>query len=142
MTYREIIRAPWWTYAVGAGLAALFCFTFAAVVGMPAATVLFVLILALLAWLIERRRLEVWVDDTQLRVGSFTIARDTIADATALDAEALRDVAGRDADTRARLVLRNLATPQGVKVDLLVSDPPYWLISSKHPQQFAQALNH
>ena len=49
MTYSEVIRSPWWTYAVAAGLAGLFCFTFAAVVGLPTATILFVLIFAVLA---------------------------------------------------------------------------------------------
>ena len=40
MRYREVIRLPWWTYAVFAGLASLLLFTFAAVVGVPAALVI------------------------------------------------------------------------------------------------------
>jgi hypothetical protein len=140
MTYREVIRPPWWTYAVAAGLALLFCFTFAAVVGIPVAAVLFVLVLAGLAWLISRRALTLTVDADAFRVGSLTLARSEILDVTALDEQALRDMAGRDADGRALLVLRNLSTKQGVRVDVTGPQPPYVLVSSHTPEELAAAL--
>ena len=46
MSYREVIRPPWWTYAVMAGLLALLCFTFAAVATVPVAVVLFGVLLS------------------------------------------------------------------------------------------------
>lgn len=140
MTYREVIRPPWWTFGVAFGLAALFCFTFAAVVGVPAATVLLVLLTAGLAWLISRRALILSVDETAVHVGEIELPRSSVLDAVALNEEALRDVAGRDADGRALLILRNLATKTGVKVELASSQWPYLLVSSRRPAEFAAAL--
>lgn len=141
MTYREVIRPPWWVYGTAIAMTALFFFTFAAVVGVPAALVMFVLATAFICWIIERRRLIVTVDDESLHVGAITIPRSEILDAVALNQQALRDVAGPDADGRATLVLRNLATKTGVKVDTAGDDPPYWLISSARPEALASALN-
>lgn len=142
MTYREVIRAPWWVYGTAIALAALFCFTFAAVVGVPSATVLFIALAALAAWVIERRRLVLTVDEQTFQVGEVGIPREQIADAVALTEEGLRVVAGPDADGRALMVLRNLATKEGVKVDIRSGQAPYWLVSSKSPQELANALNH
>lgn len=140
MTYHEVIRPPWWFYASAIGMVALFCFTFAAVITVPAATVLFVVLSVLVSIVIDRRRLVLSVDESVFHVGTIDIDRSTILDAVALDSEALRDVAGPDADGRATLVLRNLATKEGVKVDVNSDQPPYWLISSKHPQELAKSL--
>ena len=49
-------------------------------------------------------------------------------------------VAGPDADPRAHLVLRNLATKEGVKIDVTEGATPYWLVSSAHPEELAAAL--
>lgn len=140
MTYREVIRPPWWVHAVPVGLAALLCFTFAAVVGVPAATVLFVLVAAGLVWLVTRRALVLAVDATTFHVGPLDVPREHIIDAVALDEAALHNLAGRDADGRALLVLRNLATKQGVKVDVDSQERPYLLVSSRRPSELAAAL--
>lgn len=140
MTYREVIRPPWWIYAGVTAMVALFCFTFAAVIGVPAATVLFFVLAALMGWVVERRSLVLTVDDEAFHAGSVLIERSEILDAVALDAAGLRDVAGPDADGRAAMVLRNLATKSGVKVDVSSDRPPYWLVSSKRPQELAAAL--
>lgn len=140
MTYREVIRPPWWVFAVVFGLAALLCFTFAAVVGVPAAIVVLVILVAGLGWLLTRRALVVSVDDATLHIGALEVPRTSVLDAVALDEQALRDVAGRDADGRALLVLRNLATKTGVKVALQSSQWPYLLISSRRPSELAAAL--
>lgn len=141
MTYREVIRPPWWTFGVVFGLVALFCFTFAAVVGGPVAVVLFVLLAAGGAWLVSRRALVLTVDDSELRVGAIRLPRSAVLDAVPLDETALRDVAGRDADSRALLILRNLATKRGVKVELTGQQWPYLLVSSARPDALAAALS-
>lgn len=141
MEYREVIRPPWWLYASAVILVALFCFTFAAVVGGPAAVVLFVLLSALASWLVEKRKLVLSVEPTTFGIGDVSIPRDEILDAVALDPQALRDVAGRDADARATLVLRNLSTKAGVKVEVQSDTSPYWLISTKRPAELSAALN-
>ncbi len=64
-----------------------------------------------------------------------------IAAVTPLDEAALRDFAGRNADTRAHLVLRNLSTKTGVKIDLTSGNIPYWLVSSGRPEALAESLS-
>ncbi|QWC84865.1 DUF3093 domain-containing protein [Nocardioidaceae bacterium] len=58
-----------------------------------------------------------------------------------LDRERTRAVAGREADARAFLVLRGWLK-QAVRVHL--ADPrdptPYWLVSTRHPEQLVAAL--
>lgn len=140
MTYREVIRPPWWMYATATALAALFCFTFAAVIGGPAALVLFVILTAGLFWLVSRRALVLRVDERALHIGRSEVPRSHILDAIALDEQGLRDLAGRDADGRAVLVLRNLSTKTGVKVDVDSGEHPYLLISSTNPEELVAAL--
>ncbi|HRY09615.1 MAG: DUF3093 domain-containing protein [Actinobacteria bacterium] len=140
MTYREVLRPPWWVYGVAVGLAALFSFTLAAAATVPVALVVFAIIVALSVWVVSRRRLEISVDDTGLRVGDESLARDEIARALPLGAPELRVVAGPEADTRAHLILRNLSTKDGVKIDLSRGPTPYWLVSSAHPEELAAAL--
>lgn len=140
MTYREVIRPPWWTFGVAFGLAALFCFTFAAVVGVPAASVLFLVLVAGLTWVISRRALTVSVDESAVHLDELEVPRSAVLDAVALDQQALADLAGRDADGRALLVLRNLATKTGVKIELAEQRWPYLLVSSRKPAELVAAL--
>lgn len=142
MTYREVIRPPWWLYATVVTLVALFSFTFAAVITLPFAGVVFLLLSVLMMWVVDRRKLVLDVDETTFHVGEVDIARAQILDAVALDRQGLWEVAGPDADGRATMVLRNLATKQGVKVDLASTESPYWLVSSKKPKDLAACLNH
>ena len=64
-----------------------------------------------------------------------------LGDAVALDADATRSLAGRDADARAYLLLRPYLT-RGVRVDVVdPADPtPYWLLSTRHPNQLVAAI--
>lgn len=141
MEYRETVRAPWWFYAVLALLSALLCFTFAAAATVPVAVVLWVVIVAVGSLVIAKRVLRISVDPENLHVGKLVMPRSQIVSASPLDADQLRDVAGPDADARALLILRDASTPEGVKVDLVSTDVPYWLVSSRHPEQLAEALN-
>ncbi len=86
MRYREVIRLPWWTYAVFAGLAGLLMFTFAAVVGVPTALVIFFIVLVVGWVFIWRRATLISVDDEFLRVGSQSLALQEIGNVTPLDA--------------------------------------------------------
>jgi hypothetical protein len=125
---------------VFAGLVALLSFTFAAVVGVPSAVVIFLVVLGLGSWLNWRRGLHVSVDDQNLTVGTDRLPLAGIAAAIPLDEAALRNAAGPEADTRAHLVLRNLSTKTGVKIDLNEGNTPYWLVSSRRPQALAEVL--
>ena len=59
----------------------------------------------------------------------------------ALDPEATRRTAGREADARAFLLLRPYLK-RAVRVQITdPSDPaPYWLVSTRHPEELARAL--
>jgi hypothetical protein len=58
-----------------------------------------------------------------------------------LDAEATRLLAGRDANVHAYLLLRPYLK-RAVRVDVVdPSDPvPYWLVSTRRPEELAAAL--
>jgi len=64
-----------------------------------------------------------------------------LGEVSALDAESLRQLAGREADARAYLLLRPYLS-HGVRLD--VADPadpaPYWLVGSRHPVQLVAAI--
>lgn len=139
MIYTETVRSPWWTYATVWALSLIFCFTVAAI-SFPLAGVLLVLMIGVSTWLLEKRSLKLAVDEQSLHVGPTTVARTRISGVQPLDAEQLRDLAGQDADARATLVLRNLSTKSGVKVETSGEQSPYWLISTEHPQELADAL--
>jgi len=81
------------------------------------------------------------VGDGELRVGPARIGAEHLGTATALDADATRRLAGVDADARAHLLLRPYLK-RAVRVE--VTDPadptPYWLVSSRHPDRLAGAV--
>lgn len=84
-------------------------------------------------------RLE--VDAGEFRAGRAHIPTSYVGAVTALDEEATRATAGRDADARAYLVLRPWLK-RAVRVE--ITDPgdptPYWLVSTRHPRELAEAL--
>ncbi len=81
------------------------------------------------------------VADGMLRAGPARIGAEHLGPATALDADAARRLAGVEADARAYLLLRPYLK-RAVRVD--VTDPadpaPYWLLSTRHPDDLAAAL--
>lgn len=82
------------------------------------------------------------VDDGWFLAGRARIELEHLGPAEALDADATRHVSGPGADVRAYLLLRPYLK-QSVKVEITdPADPaPYWLVSSRHPQALAGALN-
>ena len=80
-------------------------------------------------------------EGAELRAGRARIDVRHLGAAMALGAEATRRTAGVDADARAHLVLRPYLK-RSVRVELHdPADPtPYWLLSTRHPQQLVAAL--
>jgi hypothetical protein len=80
------------------------------------------------------------VDARDLRVGRASIEHRYIAGCRPLDAGETRRRAGVEADARAHLVLRPYVR---TAVEITLDDPddpvPYWLVSTRHPQQLAAA---
>ncbi len=84
---------------------------------------------------------RVTVDQGFLRAGRARIAALHLGTPSALDAEATRRISGVEADARAYLLLRPYLK-RAVRVQITdPADPaPYWLISTRHPDELARAL--
>jgi Protein of unknown function (DUF3093) len=83
------------------------------------------------------------VDPHQIRVGRASIDHAYIAGCRALDAEQTRRRAGVEADARAHLVLRPyIKTAVEITLDDADDPVPYWLVSTRHAQKLAAALQN
>lgn len=144
--YAERLRVPlrWW--AQGTMFIATFWLAMIVALVEKAPVVPWVvtgLLLALLAlFLRSYGDARLVVADGWFRAGRARIEIEHLGPAEALDADATRHVSGPGADARAYLLLRPYLK-QSVKV--AITDPadpaPYWLLSSRHPQALAGALN-
>ena len=97
---------------------------------------------ALLAWWLVSLTLTIIVTERQLFVGEAHIDRRFVPGAAAYDAAAAQKARGTDLDARAFLKIRPWGKP-AVRIDLADEDDPtpYWLVSSRRPEQLAEALN-
>ncbi len=144
--YSERLRVPlrWWAQ----GTMFIATFWLAMVVALDATApvlpwVITGILLGLLAlFLRSYGDARLVVDDGWFRAGRARIEVVHLGPAEALDADATRHVSGPGADARAFLLLRPYLK-QSVKVEITdPADPaPYWLVSSRHPQALAGALN-
>ncbi|HWV75680.1 MAG TPA: DUF3093 domain-containing protein [Isoptericola sp.] len=106
------------------------------------AAVVGVLVAAGTLWALVATAPVIEVADGRLRAGKAQIAVDLLGEVTTLDdTEAMRTALGPALDARAFVCLRAWAHT-GVRVDL--EDPldptPYWLLSTRRPQELAAAL--
>lgn len=140
--YSERLSVPlrWWVQ--GVMLVATFWLAF--VVAMPALAAWLataVLLAALVALLLSYGAARIEVAGGELRVGRAHIGLEYVGTVEPLDAEAARRVAGVEADARAHLMLRPYLK-RAVRVEITdPADPaPYWLVSTRHPDDLASAL--
>lgn len=141
-TYTERLRAPLAIWIVAAGLAALMGMAYGAAYGAPIGWLAGLTLGALAALLLVLASTRVRVDDRVVRAGRARLPLESIASAHPLDTEAMRD-ARRHGDPRDYLVLRNWSSSRGVSIVLADDrDPhPRWIVSSRHPDALAQAIN-
>jgi len=140
--YAERLGVPlrWWVQ--GTMLVASLWLALIVAVPGPAAWVCSGLALALMAaLLVGYGSARVSVGDGFFRAGRARIEGVHLGAVTALDAEETRRVAGPEADARAYLLLRPYLK-RAVRVG--ISDPadpaPYWLVSSRRPDELARAV--
>lgn len=142
VVYDERLHVPlrWWVQAV-MFLASIWL---AFVVALPAAvawgaTALFTLLTV--ALFLGYGSARVRVADGVLQAGRAQIALSLLADPVPLDKEQTRLVAGRDANAHAFLLLRPYLKRS---VRVTVTDPldpaPYWLVSTRRPEELAAAI--
>ena len=141
-SYDERLGVPlrWWVQ----GTMLVATLWLAVVVAVPGAVawVVTAIALALLGvglWSYGNARLQ--VDGDTFRAGRAHIHGRFLGAATALDADEARWTAGPGADARAYLVLRPYLK-RAVKVEITdPADPaPYWLVSTRRPDELATAL--
>lgn len=143
MEFEETLRVPlrWWVQATMflASVWLAFIVALPAPVAWAATSLLTLLVLGLfLGYGSARLRLAGGV----FNAGRAQIQVSFLSAPTPLDAEATRRLAGVDADARAYLLLRPYLR-RAVRVD--VRDPddptPYWLISTRRPEELSAALS-
>jgi hypothetical protein len=140
--YDERLGVPlrWWVQ--GVMLVATLWLALVVAVPGPAAWVCTAVALALLTLLlVSYGGARVSVADGWFRAGRARIEAVHLGTATALDPEETRRVAGPEADARAYLLLRPYLK-RAVRVEITdPADPtPYWLVSSRHPDELAKAV--
>jgi hypothetical protein len=140
--YTERLHLPWWMWLAAAGVSGLL----AAEVWMgsagPRAWLPFALLLpatgAALWWL---GRIRIAVRDGELLVDDARLPVRFVAEAIPLDVEGRREVLGVGADPLA-FVIQRPWIPGAVQV--VLDDPadptPFWVVSSRDPEQLAAAI--
>ncbi|MDF1603198.1 DUF3093 domain-containing protein [Nocardioides sp. YIM 152315] len=140
--YAERLGVPlrWWVQGTML-VATLWLAVVVAVPGPVAWVVTAVALAALFAGLWSYGNTRVCVDGEVFRAGRAHIEATYVGAATALDADQTRRVAGVHADARAHLVLRPYLK-RAVRVEITdPADPaPYWLVSTRRPEELAKAL--
>ncbi len=142
VVYRESMRTPWWWYGVALGVAALLAAEFHMSGVRLTDWIPFGALLPLsvvVVWSLGRGALEITGDEVRTRGAHLPLRY--VSGAVALDANTLRRVVGREGDPAAFVSIRAWIGP-GVQVWL--DDPddpvPYWILSSRHPQQVVDAI--
>jgi hypothetical protein len=140
--YSEKLRTPWWWYPIAAGIACLLAAEFhISGLGLtdwiPFGTL--VPLSLLLVWSLGRNRLE--IADGELRVRGAHLPLRYVSGAVALDERTLRLVVGREGDPAAFVSIRPWLGP-GVQVWVDDEDDPtpYWVVSTRHPEQLVAVL--
>jgi hypothetical protein len=140
--YDERLSVPlrWWVQ----GTMLVASLWLAMIVALPATaawTITAIAMAGLALGLVAYGAARVTVDGGFLRAGRARIAGLHLGESSALDAEATRRISGAEADARAYLLLRPYVK-RAVQVEITdPADPaPYWLISTRHPDDLARAL--
>ncbi|PZG19578.1 DUF3093 domain-containing protein [Micromonospora craterilacus] len=140
--YAERLRLPWWLWLAGLVAAALLAVeVWMGGSGVRAWLPFAVLLPATVAGLAWLGRIRIAVTDGELRVDDARLPARFVADAVPLDADGRREVLGVGADPLAFVVQRPWI---GGAVQVVLDDPadptPFWVISSRHPVELAEAL--
>lgn len=142
MHYRERLWAPasWWliglffpvSFATAVGL------TFGPAISLAGGGLVALLVAGGLLWYGST---AIVVDDDSLRVGPYRLEAEYLGEVQAHTAAQTRNRLGPDADRRALLVMRGYL-PASVEIAIAdAADPhPYWLVSTRRPDELAQAL--
>jgi hypothetical protein len=142
MSFREVIRAPFWLISFIYFLFLSLVVAVWAAIGNQPAFITWVVLTVLTVLIALKTTLVIEIDDKELRAGPAHIELKYLGKATALDSKEMGRLRTRDADPASYLIFRFWRST-GVKVEL--NDPrdqtPYWLITSKLNTELAELLN-
>jgi len=139
--YRERLWPSWWLWLTVLGWSAMLAVAVGAAAGATAGWAVAALVAAVCTWALQRLAWRIEVDASGLRVGPVLLPAVNVGSAAPLDAAAARRLRGVGADARAFMVLRGwVATAVRVDLDDEVDPTPYWMVSTRHPEQLARAL--
>ncbi|MGB3696543.1 MAG: DUF3093 domain-containing protein [Gordonia sp. (in: high G+C Gram-positive bacteria)] len=142
--YREQLFVPWWWWFAGAVITALLGYEIQlAAYRQPWSAIAYPILAVLIAWMLfSMGRTPVRVDaDGSLHAGKAVLPAEVIARGAAIAASQRSAAMGRQLDPAAYVLHR-----AWVKTMVLVvlddpDDPtPYWLVSTRHPDQVLAAL--
>jgi len=136
------LRVPlrWWALATTFHVTVLVAFAVALPLGVALLAVA-ALVLLSTVWFVSYGSARLAVTDRTFRAGRARIPVSLLAEPRALTAEETWQAAGPGADARAYLVLRPYVRESVLVRVVDPADPaPYWLVSSRRPEQLTAAL--
>ncbi|MEA5155790.1 DUF3093 domain-containing protein [Raineyella sp.] len=141
MAYRERLMLSWWWIVVIAGLILSVAIVYFVYQPPGIAASVTLALVAVAAGAAAAGSTRVAVEPAGLRVGRNLLEWRYVADARALAEDETRDRMGAGADVQAFLATRPYIRRV---VEVTLADPadphPYWLISSRHPEELADAI--
>lgn len=140
--YRERLRAPWWWWLAGAVVVALGGAEVAGGYGGWRGWLPY-LVLGLVGGgaLLLPLRTQVRVRGGELAARDARLPLDVVGQVQTLSRAETHRLLGRDADPAAFAVVRGfIPTAVFLRLDDPSDDTPYWVISSRHPDQLAAAI--
>ena len=141
-SYVEVLRPPvsWWAMAAGIVISVWWAF-FVAAPSQVALIAAVVTAAVVGGGLFRYGAVRISTDDVGLHAGRAVLPWPCVGAADVLDARRLREQLGVQADARAHLLIRSYCR-EAVRVDVGdARDPtPYWVISTRHPQDLALHL--
>lgn len=144
MNFSERLRVPaWWWVIVVLLVGSIAVAVFGYVPHAVSALVIGLLSISIILIIWGYGSLTITVDDHALQVGRFRLTGEWIAHAEVLDENQARDALGVHADVRNLLQTRPyVAGLVRVRLDDPADPHPAWLISSRRPDELADAVQH
>lgn len=143
ITYRERLRPPVWVWVIVEALVAMLAVAYGAALGAAAGIATMAIVGGAAAWVLAATSPEIIVSAAELRAGRAHIAWKYVGIIATLDAESTKLTRGAEADPRAFALMRPLTAAECVTIEICDdADPhPYWLISTKHPDELGRAIH-
>lgn len=139
-TFREVLRPSWWMYVIAAFMIPTTILVMAPI-NFLLGVILSIVVYAAIVIPMFVTSPAIVLTETELRVGKAHIDRKFIGAVSAYSGNYAVAARGPELDARAWIYLRGWVNPV-VRVD--ISDPndptPYWLFSSRRPEELVAAL--